>query len=112
MLRRSLFVCAIAIAFVISASSVQSASTPAPRKLIAITFDDGPAEETLAVLDVLKKHNVKATFFLVGKMISGREQIIQTAKKDGHEFGNHTFSHPSLLFKSKKYKAIVVLLFP
>jgi peptidoglycan/xylan/chitin deacetylase (PgdA/CDA1 family) len=73
------------------------------KKEVAITFDDGPAEETLAVLDVLKKHDVKATFFLVGKMIAGREGTISIAQKNGHEFGNHTFSHPSLLLKSKKY---------
>lgn len=70
---------------------------------IAITFDDGPAEETLSVLAVLKKYDIKATFFIVGKMIKGREYIIEAIKKDGHEFGNHTFSHKRLWFKSKKF---------
>ncbi|MCF7834329.1 MAG: polysaccharide deacetylase family protein [Candidatus Pacebacteria bacterium] len=70
---------------------------------IAITFDDGPSEETLNVLAVLKKYNIKATFFVVGKMIKNRESIIQAIKKDGHEFGNHTFSHKRLWFKSKKF---------
>ena len=70
---------------------------------IAITFDDGPSEETLSVLDILKKYDVKATFFIVGKMIKGREHIIEAIKKDGHEFGNHTFSHKRLWFKSKKF---------
>ena len=73
------------------------------KRKIAITFDDGPSVETAEVLVVLKKHNVKATFFIVGSMIQGREDIICAAQNDGHEFGNHTFSHPSLLFKSKKY---------
>lgn len=73
------------------------------KNKIAITFDDGPSEETLNILSVLKKHNVKATFFLVGKMIKGREYIIEQAKQDGHEFGNHTFSHKRLWFKSKKF---------
>ncbi len=73
------------------------------KKEIAITFDDGPAEETLNVLSVLKKYDVRATFFIVGKMIQGREYIIELAKKDGHEFGNHTFSHKRLWFKSKKF---------
>ena len=73
------------------------------KKQIALTFDDGPAEETLKVLDILKKNNVRATFFVVGKMIKGRESIIKLAKKEGHEFGNHTFSHKRLWFKSKKF---------
>jgi len=73
------------------------------KKEIALTFDDGPSEETLKVLDVLRKNNAKATFFIVGKMIKGRENIIELAKKDGHEFGNHTFSHKRLWFKSKKF---------
>ena len=70
---------------------------------IAITFDDGPSKETLDVLVVLKKYAVKATFFIVGNMIKDRESIIETAKKDGHEFGNHTFSHKRLWFKSRKF---------
>jgi peptidoglycan/xylan/chitin deacetylase (PgdA/CDA1 family) len=70
---------------------------------IAITFDDGPEEETIKVLEILKKYDVKGTFFIVGKMIKGREYIMEAIKKDGHEFGNHTFSHKRLWFKSKKF---------
>jgi peptidoglycan/xylan/chitin deacetylase (PgdA/CDA1 family) len=73
------------------------------KNKISLTFDDGPSEETLNVLDVLKKYNVKATFFLVGKMIKGREYIIERIKDDGHEFGNHTFSHKRLWFKPRKF---------
>ena len=60
-------------------------------KEIAITFDDGPSEETLDILNILKRYNIKATFFIVGKMIKGRENIMEAIKKEGHEFGNHTF---------------------
>lgn len=70
---------------------------------IALTFDDGPSEETEQVLDILKKYNIKATFFIVGKMISGREHIIERCKREGHDFGNHTYSHKRLWFKSKKF---------
>lgn len=73
------------------------------KKEIAIPFDDGPSEETIRVLEVLKKYDIKATFFLVGKMISGRENIIEQMKNDGHEFGNHSFSHKRLWFKSAKF---------
>jgi peptidoglycan-N-acetylglucosamine deacetylase len=73
------------------------------KKEIAITFDDGPSEETLNVLSILKKYNIRATFFIVGKMIEGKEEIIELTKKDGHEIGNHTFSHKRLWFKSKKF---------
>lgn len=73
------------------------------KKEIAITFDDGPSEETLEVLEMLRKNDVKATFFVVGKMIKGSEHIIEAIKNNEHEFGNHTFSHKRLWFKSKKF---------
>ena len=73
------------------------------KEKIALTFDDGPSEETKKILDILKKYNIKATFFIWGKRIEGREGIIKRIKKDGHEFGNHTFSHKRMNFKSKKF---------
>lgn len=73
------------------------------KREIAVTFDDGPCEETLAVLELLKKYEVKATFFLVGKMFEGRAGIIEKIKENGHEVGNHTFSHKRLWFKSKRF---------
>ena len=73
------------------------------KKEIALTFDDGPAEATLELLKVLKKYKVKATFFVVGKMIKDREYIIKHIKNEGHEIGNHTFSHKRLWFKSRDF---------
>ena len=73
------------------------------KKKIAITFDDGPSEETEGILEILRKYNIKATFFIVGGMIKGKEHLIEKAKKEGHEFGNHTYSHKRLWFKSKKF---------
>lgn len=72
------------------------------EKRIALTFDDGPSEQTGEILDILKKYEVKVTFFIVGKMVNGREEILRQAAAEGHEFGNHTFSHRRLWFKSKK----------
>jgi peptidoglycan-N-acetylglucosamine deacetylase len=68
-------------------------SIEANEKTIALTFDDGPSSETLAILDVLKEFNYKATFFCIGKHIADREDILQRIHSDGHTIGNHSFSH-------------------
>lgn len=61
---------------------------------IALTFDDGPREpETTRVLDTLKKHDVKATFFVIGKNIEGHEPILKRMVGEGHSIGSHSFSH-------------------
>ena len=66
-------------------------------KRVALTFDDGPSSEcTPRLLDILKKENVKATFFLVGKNIKENEDIVIRMKNEGHLIGNHTFNHSQL----------------
>lgn len=61
---------------------------------IALTFDDGPCQpQTSKVLDVLLKHNVKATFFLIGKNISGNEPLVNRLVNEGHSIGSHSHSH-------------------
>jgi peptidoglycan-N-acetylglucosamine deacetylase len=70
---------------------------PRDKKYLAITFDDGPhPKETDEVLDMLKKHNVKATFFIAGKHANWYSKPLIRASKEGHEIGNHTFSHPDI----------------
>lgn len=67
------------------------------EKLIALTFDDGPhPKETNEILDVLKKYDVKATFFVVGKHCNWYSKPLIRASKEGHEIGNHTFNHPDI----------------
>lgn len=66
----------------------------APGKLVCLTFDDGPSESTPAVLDVLREHAVRATFFVLGEAIEGREEVLAQTLAEGHEVGNHTYSHP------------------
>lgn len=68
------------------------------EKLAALTFDDGPHPEfTPAVLDVLDKHNVRATFFMVGSFVELYPEIAKEVADRGHAIGNHTYSHPARL---------------
>lgn len=67
---------------------------PGKEKTIYLTFDDGPTPEiTEWVLDVLKKHNVKATFFCIGNNIEKHPNIFQKVIDEGHAVGNHTYNH-------------------
>ena len=67
------------------------------RKVVALTFDDGPNPATTnQALDTLSKYGIKATFFVLGKNVSGNEEILKRMKSDGHAIGNHSWSHPVL----------------
>ena len=63
------------------------------QKKIALTFDDGPSEFTLEVLNLLKKHNANATFFCIGKNIEAHPEIVKQIIAEGHLVGNHYYSH-------------------
>ena len=64
---------------------------------VALTFDDGPsAEWTPKILDILKQKGVKATFFIVGESGETNPGLVQRILTEGHEIGNHTFTHPNL----------------
>lgn len=64
---------------------------------VALTFDDGPHPSyTKKLLDGLKERGVKATFFVVGENIPGREDIIRQMWEDGHLIGNHTYNHEDI----------------
>jgi cellulose synthase/poly-beta-1,6-N-acetylglucosamine synthase-like glycosyltransferase/spore germination protein YaaH/peptidoglycan/xylan/chitin deacetylase (PgdA/CDA1 family) len=74
-----------------------------PNK-VAITFDDGPDPEwTPKILDVLKEKGVKATFFLIGVEAQKYPGITKRVYNEGHEIGNHTFTHPDISNISKRY---------
>jgi cellulose synthase/poly-beta-1,6-N-acetylglucosamine synthase-like glycosyltransferase/peptidoglycan/xylan/chitin deacetylase (PgdA/CDA1 family) len=67
-----------------------------PKKL-ALTFDDGPDPEwTPAILDILKQKKVPATFFMIGSAMEAHPGLVQRVLSDGHEVGNHTYTHPNL----------------
>ena len=66
-----------------------------PKPTLYLTFDDGPIPEiTPWVLDTLKKWNAKATFFVIGENVKKHPSIYQDILQQGHQVGNHTFSHP------------------
>lgn len=69
----------------------------ANQKKIYITFDAGFENgNTERILDALKKHGVKATFFLVGNYFETQPELVKRMAKEGHTIGNHTYSHPDM----------------
>ncbi len=74
---------------------------PRGTRQLALTYDDGPNDpHTLRLLEVLAKHNVHATFFLIGSYVKQRPDLAREIVNAGHVVGNHTFTHPLLTFKS------------
>ena len=72
-------------------------------KVLALTYDDGPNDPwTMKLLEVLHKHQVQATFFMVGKHVRERPDIARAVSEAGHAIGNHTFTHPNLIFSSQR----------
>ncbi len=68
---------------------------------IALTYDDGPNDiVTERLLDVLARHNVRASFFLIGNYVRQRPQIARAIAASGHLIGNHTMTHPWLAWQS------------
>ncbi len=66
------------------------------QKHLSLTFDDGPdADMTPRVLDILRRHNLKATFFLVGSKVQQHPELVRRMVAEGHIVGNHTFFHRS-----------------
>ncbi|WP_454916372.1 polysaccharide deacetylase family protein [Xanthobacter sediminis] len=64
---------------------------------IALTFDDGPSPETTPrMLAILKARGIKATFFVLGNMVAKHPEVLKMIADDGHEIGNHSWSHPQL----------------
>lgn len=71
-------------------------------KQIALTYDDGPNDpHTWRLLDVLAKHEVPATFFMIGRFVCQRGDIARAVASAGHIIGNHTFTHPLLTLRSE-----------
>lgn len=73
------------------------------RPVLALTFDDGPSESTPALLDILDRHQVPATFFMCGQNVRRCPAVAREVGERGHQIGNHTDSHPRLDFKSPDF---------
>lgn len=76
----------------------EAAETPEPtevpeKKKVYLTFDDGPGSQTEEILDILKENEIKATFFVTGKVGDEAEKIYKKIVKDGHTLGMHSYSH-------------------
>lgn len=66
------------------------------RKCIALTFDDGPVPGTAQLLDILKANGARATFFVLGSQVETNSDMLKREAAEGHEIGNHTFTHAKL----------------
>ena len=73
------------------------------RAAIALTFDDGPSESTPALLRILDRHQVPATFFMCGQNVERLPAIAHSVAQSGHEIGNHSDSHPRFDFCSRDF---------
>lgn len=74
------------------------------QKVVALTFDDGPQPpDTDRLLDILAKHDVKATFFVIGNRIEKYPEILHRIIAEGHQIGNHSYTHPVLGFLPPTY---------
>jgi peptidoglycan/xylan/chitin deacetylase (PgdA/CDA1 family) len=82
-------------------SSASSSNPNAP--VVALTFDDGPhSRYTEELLDGLAERNVKATFFLIGCNVEGKEELVQRMQNEGHLIGSHTYNHTQLTTLSEE----------
>jgi cellulose synthase/poly-beta-1,6-N-acetylglucosamine synthase-like glycosyltransferase/peptidoglycan/xylan/chitin deacetylase (PgdA/CDA1 family) len=68
-----------------------------PARTVAVTFDDGPDPRwTPQILDVLRKHRARATFFMVGSRVAERPDLARRVLREGHEIGSHTYTHADI----------------
>ncbi len=76
------------------------------RRVVALTFDDGPNPATVdEILGILAKHDVKATFFVMGAALEENPEVAAKIVRAGHELGNHSYSHVRMVFKSPGFIA-------
>lgn len=96
----------------VSSSRVVGGNTimdqPMSENLCALTFDDGPSLNTPALLDMLAQYHVPATFFLLGQQALNHPDLVERMLREGHEVGNHSWSHPNFHKLSAESQAIQI----
>lgn len=109
-LRNPRLILAVYREMLIEEQLIRDALLVGPRKIdlskpmVALTFDDGPRPSTEKVYESLKKHNVVATFFVIGMYVRGKMDLLQRLVKEGNEIGNHSWSH--LNFREISYDEV------
>ena len=90
----ALLLCCSTLLF--TAQLICFAASAQPAKYSALTFDDGPhPRQTRAIMDVLDKYGIHATFFVIGINVKTYRGIVREELERGHEIGNHTYTHPN-----------------
>ena len=82
--------------------SIKKKNIAADDKVVALTFDDGPSKYTASILDVLKKYEACATFFVVGNRVPFYGDVLRRTLEEGNEIGNHSYDHKLLTRLSKE----------
>ena len=73
------------------------------RRVVALTYDDGPnPPHTVDLLEVLRRHDVRATFFMNGRNVERHRAAAEAVLASGHEIGNHSYSHPLMIFRTPR----------
>lgn len=75
------------------------------KKVVALTFDDGPTEHTAEILEILAEREVSATFYLIGEQLAQYPEEAQNIVTAGHQLGNHSYTHQRMVFKSPEFVA-------
>jgi peptidoglycan/xylan/chitin deacetylase (PgdA/CDA1 family) len=79
---------------------------PTNGNVVALTIDDAPSDYSRQILDILEANEAKATFFTIGGQVSGREDVLRTIVRSGHELGNHAMhDEPSIRVPSERLKS-------
>ncbi|PFG07700.1 polysaccharide deacetylase family protein [Bacillus sp. es.034] len=73
------------------------------QKVVALTFDDGPTENVDDITALLKKYDIKATFFLIGNEMEENPEEAEKLVEEGHQIGNHTYTHHRMILKSPSF---------
>lgn len=85
------------------------ADGPKDKKVLSLTFDDGPALNTKRVLEILEKYKVKATFFMEGGKVAQYPAMAKEVQTRGHEIGMHLYSHPNFYaYKKDDYRHVLI----